>query len=210
MRRIINRSGQVFSRVTVLDEKIRKNHKTYWLCKCICGNTKYIDIACLISGGTKSCGCLGNESRMKKRTRKIGRGTSAYNRWVCMIQRCKNPKNKSFHNYGGRGISVCRRWMTFDNFYLDMGDPPPGTSLDRIDNNGDYNPSNCQWSDVHAQQNNRRNNRMMTVNGTTKTFAQWVDGDILRRARIEYRLRHGWTVEKAINTPSMKHVTTEL
>lgn len=90
-----------------------------------------------------------------------------------MMGRCRDQGNTAWERYGGRGISVCERWRTFDNFLADMGDPPPGMTLDRIDNMGNYSPDNCRWADIETQLNNRRNSHFLTYNGKTQTLAKW-------------------------------------
>jgi hypothetical protein len=129
--------------------------------------------------------------------------TSAYWRWRAMIQRCTNPKNSQWTSYGGRGIAVCERWRTFENFYADMGDPPPGMSLDRIDVNGNYEPSNCRWATFSRQARNLRKTPMLTFNGETLPLIDWAE-----RLGINFRTLHsrlkkrGWTVERTLTTPA--------
>ena len=119
-----------------------------WVCLCDCGETtKPISSNNLRSGNTKSCGCSSTMHGMYD--------TKTYKSWANMIQRCTNSKSTWFHRYGGRGVVVCEEWLDFSNFYRDMGDRPTGLSLDRIDNDGDYTPSNCKWSTPKEQANNR-------------------------------------------------------
>jgi len=101
------------------------------------------------------------------------RRTKVWGVWWQMHQRCRNPNVKAYPRYGGRGIAVCERWQDFENFFADMGEPPPGHSLDRIDNNGNYDPSNCRWATPKQQQQNRRNARLLTVDGVTKLEIDW-------------------------------------
>jgi hypothetical protein len=115
-----------------------------------------------------------------------------------MLKRCKNPKFSKFENYGGRGIRVCERWGRFENFLLDMGPRPEGTSLDRIDNDGDYTPDNCRWATREEQGRNKRNNKFLTFRGQIKTQAEWAEFMGLSRRLLEKRMARGWTVERAL------------
>ena len=147
-------SGQQFGRLTVLGLAQRHDGKNaYWLCRCSCGNPliKEVQGGTLRNGRTLSCGCLQRET-----ARKHGmEGTRIYGVWADMKQRCQNPKHAAFADYGGRGISVCERWQSFENFFADMSEAPEGLTLDRIDNDGNYEPGNCRWADWSTQNLNK-------------------------------------------------------
>lgn len=133
----------------------------FWLFKCSCGIEKIISVSKVKRGTTKSCGCLRKEIFRKigmKNIRHGMEGTKIYRIWAGMKTRCLNENHSRRKDYGGRGITVCDEWLTFENFYKDMGNCPKGKSLDRIDNNGNYCKSNCKWSTPKEQANNRRNN----------------------------------------------------
>lgn len=118
----------------------------FWLCKCDCGVTKEVRASTLRSGASRSCGCRIVDAT-RERNLKHGRsGTRAHRIWKGMLTRCQNPNANSFERYGGRGIRVCERWQSFEHFYADMGDPPDGHSIDRLDGSGNYEKSNCVWS----------------------------------------------------------------
>jgi hypothetical protein len=129
-----------------------------------------------------------------------------YRSYVAMRQRCNNPNDKSYKNYGGRRIKVCKRWDNvengFPNFLEDMGERPEGYSLDRIDNDGDYTPENCKWATRTEQQNNRRSNRLITINGRTRTFTQWVreQGCTTVRQAGHRFYDKGWSIERTLQT----------
>ena len=129
-------------------------------------------------------------------------GTRERKTWNDMIQRCRNPNSKDYKNYGGRGIKVCERWHEFEGFYEDMGDKPDGMSLDRIDNDGDYRPSNCRWATAKTQCRNRRGNRMLTYDGQTKCASAWAEVVGTTPSALHMRLVRGWSVERALTTPS--------
>ena len=126
-----------------------------------------------------------------------------YRIWNAMLRRCLNEKATSFKNYGARGITVCDRWMMFGNFARDMGPKPLGLSLDRIDNNGGYEPSNCRWASWIQQGNNRRTNHLIVCNGTTKTMTQWSRETGVPCTTIFLRLSLGWSGEKAVAVPAI-------
>jgi hypothetical protein len=119
-----------------------------------------------------------------------------------MRTRCTNPNVPNYKDYGGRGIAVCERWRSFEAFLADMGPRPGlGYSIERINNDGDYEPGNCRWADRAQQSNNRRNNRLLTWNGETKTLAEWSRTTGLDYAALLARLNRGWSVERALSTP---------
>jgi hypothetical protein len=119
----------------------------------------------------------------------------SYRTWYNMISRCKNKNNSSYKNYGGRGIKVCDRWLqSFENFYKDMGYPPTiKHTIDRINNDGNYEPSNCRWATHKIQQNNKSNNRFLTIDGITKTIGNWASESGIAEHVIIYRLNKGWS-----------------
>jgi hypothetical protein len=128
--------------------------------------------------------------------------TPTWKSWMSMRQRCNNSSNIAYHNYGGRGIKVCDRWMnSFENFYEDMGERPEGTSLERIDNDADYCAANCRWASPLEQSSNQRNNRLLTHKGETLTVMQWSRRTGLSKHVIGTRLKHGWSIKKTLETP---------
>jgi hypothetical protein len=121
-----------------------------------------------------------------------------YNVWYQMLHRCLNPKNKRWDHYGGRGVKVCDRWLVFGNFVKDMGDPPVGMTLDRKDNDGNYTPENCRWATESEQCNNRSISRMLTLDGETRTIAQWAPILGLKYHTLYMRLRRGIDPKKSL------------
>lgn len=135
----------------------------------------------------------------------VSRNIPEYVCWNNMIQRCYNRKNTVYKHYGGRGIRICREWRSFDAFYADMGDrPSPRHSLDRLDSNGNYEPSNCAWRTPVDQANNRRGNRHLAFQGRTLTVSQWARETGLSVYCIRYRVDQGWSVERALTTPKLE------
>lgn len=135
--------------------------------------------------------------------------TKVYHAWQTMRDRCSNPKNSRFHRYGGRGITVCERWQEFENFYADMGDAPRGTSLDRIDTDGNYEPSNCRWATPKQQSNNTSTNTHVTHDGKTQTLAQWAAELGIPYSRIVYRHTRGWQPPELFDDDSLKGKTVK-
>lgn len=159
----VNLEGRRFGRLFVLDISKQIDEVTWWLCRCDCGKIKKIRYSSLTSKTSKSCGCLQKEITSKRSLgNKYGirhgkSHTSIHNTWLGMKQRCTNRKNKKYKDYGARGIKVCKRWEKFENFFKDMGkSPSPKHSIDRINNDDNYTPSNCRWATAKQQANNRR------------------------------------------------------
>lgn len=176
--RMIDLTGQRFGRLTVLQREgtDQKSQQKLWLCKCDCGNTVLRVGNTLKRGNLSNCGCLikdikrGNAYSLTHGKSKSGE----YKSWSSMIQRCTNPKHASYKNYGARGVSVCEEWLgSFEQFFADMGSRPEGHSIERIDSDKNYEPGNCKWSSRIEQQNNKRNNRLITVSGKEMTVAQF-------------------------------------
>lgn len=128
--------------------------------------------------------------------------TRTYRVWTNMVARCTSPSHQSFKNYGGRGISVCMRWRdSFECFLVDMGEQPPGCVLDRVDNEGDYTPENCRWTDTTTNNRNRRTTPMFTHGGKTQSLGAWAEEYGIRYKVLLDRIRDGWSIERAISTP---------
>jgi len=156
-------SGKKFGRLTALSSSRRMSdngrNRIVWRCKCDCGGETTVLTEALTKGYSRSCGCLKTEvmQNLKKTHGHSRNGNSpTYVVWRNMLQRCHNPKRKDFRYWGGRGVSVCERWHTFENFLADMGEKPPGLMIERVDNSGNYELSNCIWTTRAKQNANRR------------------------------------------------------
>lgn len=209
MKTSIDMTGKKFGRLTVLERTgLDGSRRVVWRCRCECGNETNVTGTLLRRGVTKSCGCIRNEMIAE-----IGRQSSTkhgmadtrlYSEWRTMKTRCSNPRNHKYESYGARGITVCPEWSesfeafrdwAFANGYRD------DLTIDRIDGNGNYEPSNCRWATQKEQQNNRCNNRMLTYNGKTQTLQQWAEEIGMKSRTLQMRLRRGWTDEEAITKP---------
>lgn len=162
IRTPIDLTGVTFGRLTVIRHQGYDRHKhSYWLCQCICGNTVKALRHNLVTGETKSCGCL----KIKHGHARKGNRTPEYISWEDAKRRCTDKNDQHYSSYGGKGIEFCQRWMKFENFLADMGYRPKGTTLDRIDNYRGYEPGNCRWATLKEQSRNRRQNRWIDAFG---------------------------------------------
>lgn len=173
------------------------NGNILWLCLCECGNKTLVTQSHLRSGHTSSCGCL-HEERFCHETHGMSY-TKVYYVWKAMLDRCYRVRNKQYMGYGGRGIIVCRRWMNFENFMLDIGDRPTEKhTLERRDNNGHYTPNNCYWATRVEQNRNKRNNRYITIDNVTLPLASWCEKFNIDQTVVSKRLRRGWSMYEAL------------
>ena len=201
MPRKIDLKGLKFGRLDVISEAGRDAAGNMaWLCRCSCGNEKVMSSNNIRSGASMSCGCFRLEQLRKKVTRHGMRHTKIYNIWLCMIQRCTNPLNTGYDNYGGRGIQVCDRWRDFRLFYADMGEPLEGMQIDRIDVNGNYEPGNCRWINKKGQARNKRTTRILTYQGKSQSLAEWSEELSMNYYVLHSRLRRGWSDERTLST----------
>ncbi len=260
--RIKDLTDKTFGRWTVVGFTGSRGGKTHWLCVCECGQKRQIVSGSLVSGNTKSCGCLRHNSKGRpvnplygkrygmllvvgyagdarwscmcdcgeafeahgshlrgSETRSCGclsralaasRATThgkcysrEYSTWCGMKVRCTSPNNKDYPKYGGCGITVCDRWLdSFESFHDDMGDRPEGTSLDRIDNDGNYTPENCRWATPSEQSSNRSTTRLITrADGISRTASAWSLSLGGVTALVYSRMKAGWCTECAITRP---------
>lgn len=184
----------------------------YWEFQCTCGNVVVRSLYSVRYGSTKSCGCLLKDSvgASNQRRRTHGKvGSRIYKIWNGMTQRCTNPKTPKWHLYGGRGITVCERWLKFENFYADMGDCPPGKSIDRKDPDGGYCKENCRWATGYEQSANQRKALLLEYRGKKMTSAGWAREPEIQQRGLKHwviwrRMLRGWSAYQALTVPSGK------
>lgn len=217
---LIDLTGQRFGRWTVLSEAPRLykptglGPKRRWNCVCDCGNQKVVPQYTLTCGQSKSCGCLGKEilsEYAKNRVSPVrthghcanGKSTPEHKAWSSMRERCNNPNHRHYKGYGGRGITVCERWNSFENFFADMGPRPSDKhSIEREDNSLGYSPDNCVWATSAEQNRNKRNMRYVEIDGETRYLREWCR--VLGRSvsTVSGRIFRGMDPVKALTTPS--------
>lgn len=202
MSKRLELTNQKFGRLTVVEFAMSKNGRSYWLCKCDCGNEKIVIGKDIVNHNIQSCGCYRKESTSKRNTKHGKTNTRLYNIWSTMKRRCMTVKSgKAYKNYFLRGITICEDWKVFENFqkWALANGYSDELSIDRIDNNSNYCPENCRWVNNKVQANNKRSNRYLTYKNKTQTVSQWADELGIKYNTIHERLRRGWNVEKTLS-----------
>lgn len=199
-------TGQVFGILTVIKREPNQSMNRYWYCQCECGNTTVARGSHLVCGNIKSCGCLQKITA----TRHGYAYTATHRAWRHMKNRCLNKNDKRYSEWGGRGITVCERWLTFENFLADMGEKPEGLSLDRINNELGYSPENCRWATSQQQSKNTRSTVLITYNGLTLCAKDWGEKLGINASTIRQRIKNGWSYQEALTTPIRTPTTYHL
>ena len=198
-----NLSGQRFGNLQIIKlVGTEKDKGAIWFCKCDCGKTTKVVAKNLKSNHTKSCGCLRRISTVKKNTKHNESGSRLYGIWLGMKKRCTNKNEKSYIDYGGRGITVCDEWRqytTFRGWALSNGYKDDLT-IERIDVNGNYEPKNCTWIPNSEQPKNQRNSKKMEVDGIVKTIKEWAILYNVKYTTLYSRIKKGWKPEIALNS----------
>ena len=200
MTKLIDMTGRRYGKLTVIARGNNKGKRVKWICKCDCGKILEID-GTLLRIRQRSCGCARKENIKHGMT-----NSRLYSVWSNMRSRCTNPNNKKYPAYGGRGITVCEEWQSFEPFMewalangYDEKAPRGQCTLDRIDFNGNYCPENCRWATNKTQCNNTRQNRILEHNGERHTMAEWAEITGINQSTISLRInKRGWTIEEAL------------
>lgn len=200
-------TGRSCGMLTVLERDAEPSRRVKWLCLCKCGKVKAVDGFHLRSGAIRSCGscaksATGSVWNIRHGDTKGGRTSPEWRSWNCMIQRCTLKSHDSYPNYGGRGVVVCERWMSFVSFLADMGRKPSRKhTIDRMDTNGNYEPGNCRWATPAEQARNRRNSIYVEHNGESLTTGEWSARLGASANLVRERLLRGWSSADAVSIP---------
>lgn len=194
-------SGRRFGKLVAIKRDKNRGKRTIWMCKCDCGKTAFVEAHGLKGGTTRSCGCLKYESKNEKHGKTK---TRLYSIWSKMKDRCTRKNNPAYKWYGGRGIVICKDWindfMSFYNWAMENG-YNDNLSIDRIDVNGNYEPSNCRWILLEEQALNTRATKFLTYKGETKTVSEWCEITGIKKTTMLNRIRLGFTAEECIEIP---------
>lgn len=199
-------SGLKFGRWTVLTfSHLGKNWTAHWKVRCECGAIGKISAGTLVSGASKSCGCLARDKCIETHTTHGMVDSSEYSSWEHMKARCLNKKHKHYKYYGGRGIKICKKWLKFSNFFKDMGSKPsPKHTLDRIESNRNYQKDNCRWATRKEQSRNTAQNVNFMWQGKLRCLSEIASMYNISRQTLVGRLNYGWPLDRAISEPIRK------
>ena len=209
--RFVDMTGLRIGFLTVLGKSPKSTNRAFWRCACDCGNEVHANGRRLRDGKTISCGKCFRRARPssgKAEPRQMHghcadyKSSGTHNTWGAMLDRCRNPNHAAYPYYGRRGIRVCERWLDFTSFLADMGARPDGMTIERIDNNGNYEPGNCRWVAQSEQSKNTRANIQLTFNGRTMIASEWAKETGIRPGTIRYRVKTGSPVERILSVGS--------
>jgi len=198
--------GKKFGRWIVIEIAYKINGYLYLKCECTCGSIRNVIIYSLLNGRSRSCGCWKKEERKNRKTHRMS-GTRFFRIWCEARSRCSKDYDDGYKDYGGRGIKVCERWLKFENFKDDMYQSylkhvkefgEKNTSIDRKNNDGNYELSNCRWATWKEQANNKRNNYLITYNDQTKNITQWANILNIPKNTLHNRIVRKWSIERAM------------
>lgn len=207
-------TGKVFGLLTVIkqvEDRVSNSgrREAMWLCRCECGNYKTVRATSLRKGNTRSCGCYRSNKSKERMSELVSvhglSNTRIYKTWRSMIDRCENPKNKSYKNYGARGIKVSEEWHDLECFiaWAKSHGYEEDLTIDRVDSSKGYNANNCRFVDRKVQNNNTRRNHYLEFNGERLTMAQWAEKTGISYNAIKSRInKHGWDIERTLTTPT--------
>ena len=201
-RLVVDETGKTYGKLFVTSLLGSYKNSVYYSCTCECGNKVEVKALALRSGNTKSCGCVAREKTAARNTTHGESKTQLYGSWHRMVQRCTDPNSSDYKYYGGRGITVADEWLDFTNFKRDVGDRPPGTSLDRIDNNRGYEPGNVRWATRKEQMQNTRGVKLIEYQGEAHCVAEWERIKGFKPGTLKARLGPlGYSIEEAFTKP---------
>lgn len=204
MRKAVDMTGYKFNNCEVLYRVENRYGVAHWKCKCRCGKLFVSAGSNIRKGKTNSCGCYQKEKVSNTRKTHGKSESRLYGVWESMKQRCNNPNNPNYNRYGGRGIKIYSNWNnSFESFsnWAYANDYHDNLTIDRVDNNGNYEPENCRWVDCRAQSRNRNSNRLLKFQGKELCVAEWSDLTGINSNTILNRLSRGWSVEETLSTP---------
>jgi hypothetical protein len=205
MKRLQINKGDKYNRLTIIKEVEKNGDKRCFLCECACGKIKKINLNLIRRGNTKSCGCLGIENRKKTLIKHGKTGKRIYRIWSLMKQRCLNTNFPKYKDYGKRGIKVCKDWLKFENFDKDMNTSyvehlkkygEENTTIDRIDNDGNYVLKNCQWATKKVQGRNQRTNNIIEYKGEKHCVIEWAELTGINEGKLRRRIALGWATNR--------------
>ena len=200
-----NEIGNTYGKLVVIERAASHTDKAAWLCQCVCGTAKVVSGDSLRQRKIVSCGCFQAESRRTANATHRMTKTPTYRSWQEMKVRCTDPSSISYANYGSRGITFCKRWLKFENFFADMGVRPKGASLDRKNNDRNYCPSNCRWSTRKEQNRNKRSNVSIMYRKETRCLSEWCEVLNLPYPRMYHRIVvNNWVPKIAFETPNLR------